>query len=129
MSPYTKRKQTISAQFNQTSLMRTIELILGLPPMNQLDAVATPMADCFMATADLTPFKSVPATFPLDNVNPEPKKVVNAVLRKDAEMSDTLPLEEADRCPEDVLNQILWRAMKGPDAPYPLWAVKADEDD
>ena len=47
VSPYTKRRQTISTQYNQTSLMRTIELILGLPPMNQLDATATPMTDCF----------------------------------------------------------------------------------
>ena len=103
--------------------------MLGLPPMNQLDAIATPMTDCFMATPDFTPFTSVPNTYPLDTVNPEPKKIGNAVLRKDAEMSAKLPLEEADHCPEDVLNQILWHAMKGTDSPYPLWAVKADEDD
>jgi hypothetical protein len=39
-----------------------------------------------------------------------------------------LPLDEVDRCPEDVLNRILWHAMKGPDAPYPVWAVKPVAD-
>ena len=129
VSPYTKRRQTISTQYNQTSLMRTLELILGLPPMNQLDATATPMSDCFMATPDLTPFVSVPNATPLDEVNPDPKKIANPVLKKDAIVSANLVLDEPDRCPEDVLNQILWRAMKGTDVPYPLWAVKMVADD
>ena len=128
VSPYTKRRQTISTQYNQTSLVRTMELILGLPPMNQMDATATPMFDCFTDAADLTPFTSVPNTFPLDQMNPEPKKVANRVLRRDALMSARLNLDEPDRCPEDVLNRILWHAMKGPDAAYPEWAVKPVED-
>ncbi len=129
-SPYTKRRQTISTQYNQTSLMRTIELILGLPPMNQLDATATPMSDCFTDTSDLAPFISVTNTYPLDKLNPEPKKVANRTLRNDAIVSARLPLDQPDQCPEDTLNRILWRAMKGPDEPYPLWAIKlVDEDD
>ncbi len=60
VSPYTKRGQTVSAQYNHCSLLRTMELMLGLPPMNQLDAAATPMSDCFSATPDFTPFDSVP---------------------------------------------------------------------
>jgi len=51
------------------------------------------------------------------------------VLRHDALVSARLPLDEMDRCPEDVFNRILWRAMKGPDIPYPEWAVKAVEED
>ena len=129
VSPYTKRRQTISTHYNQTSLMRTMELILGLPPMNQLDAVATPMTDCFTEIADLTPFTSVPNRVPLDEVNPEPKKIADPLLRQDAIASAELPLDEMDKCPEDLLNQILWRAMKGTQVPYPMWAVKADEDD
>ena len=54
---------------------------------------------------------------------------MHPVLRQDALVSNRLPLDEVDRCPEDVLNRILWRAMKGPDTPYPEWAVKAVEDD
>jgi hypothetical protein len=50
-------------------------------------------------------------------------------LRKDAYVSAKLPLEKADQCPEDVFNRILWRAMKGSQTPYPVWAVKAADDD
>lgn len=129
VSPYTKRRQTISTQYNQTSLIRTIELILGLPPMNQLDATATPMTDCFNETADLTPYSCVPNQVPLDQLNPEPKQASHPVLRQDIIVSNQLPLDEVDRCPEDVLNRILWRAMKGPETPYPKWAVKMVDDD
>ena len=129
VSPYTKRRQTISTQYNQTSLIRTIELILGLPPMNQLDATATPMTDCFTDQPDFTPYTAVPNRVPLDQLNPEPKNVSHPVLRHDAIVSSRLPLDEVDRCPEDLFNRILWRAMKGPDTPYPDWAVKLLEDD
>jgi hypothetical protein len=123
-SPYTKRGETISVQYNQLSLLRTIELILGLPPMNQLDATATPMTDCFRQTPDLTPFTSEPNQVPLDEINPPPKKIANPILRRDAITSGALPLDEVDKCPEDLFNHILWRATKGPDEPYPEWAVK-----
>lgn len=129
VSPYTQRRHTISIQYNQPSLIRTIELILGLPPMNQLDATATPMTDCFTDVPDLTPFTSVPNQVPLDLMNPEPKQVSHPILRQDAIASSRLPLDEVDRCPEDLFNRILWRAMKGPDTPYPEWAVKAVEDE
>ncbi len=128
-SPYTRRHVTISTQYNHTSLLRSVELILGLPPMNQLDATATPMFDCFIPTPDLTPFSSVTNNIPLDDLNPEPKEVSHPLLRKDARVSARLPLNEPDRCPEDVLNRILWRAMKGPQAPYPEWAVLKLADD
>src|SRR5262249_27847872 len=58
-SPYSRRSAVVSTQYNQTSLLRTMELMLGLPPMNQLDATATPMFDCFTGTADMTPFVAV----------------------------------------------------------------------
>ncbi len=73
-SAYTRRKRTVSTQYNQVSLVRTIEQILGLPPMNQLDASATPMADCFTDIPDSAPFMSVPNRYPLDKITPEPKK-------------------------------------------------------
>ena len=62
-------------------------------------------------------------------MNPEPKKVSDATLRKDALASARLPLRLPDQCPEDLLNRILWRAMKGPQAPYPAWAVRNLDDD
>lgn len=129
ISPYTKRNAVISTQYNQTSILRSIGLILGLPPMNQIDATATPMSDCFTEVPDLTPYVAVPTNIPLDQMNPDPKKISNATLRQDAIVSARLPLEKVDQCPEDVLNRILWHAMKGPDQPYPQWAVAADLDD
>jgi len=131
ISPYTKRGAVVSTQYNHTSLLRTMELMLGLPPMNQLDATATPMSDCFTNTADLTPFTAVPNNVPLAQVNPEPKQTSDALQRKNALVSARLPLDKVDACPEDTLNRILWYAMKGSGTPYPTWAVKlvADTDD
>jgi YVTN family beta-propeller protein len=131
ISPYTRRNAVIRTQYNQTSILRTMELILGLPPMNQIDATATPMTDCFTEVPDFSPFVAEPTKIPLDQMNPEPKKVSDPVLRRDAFASTRLPLQEVDRCPEDVLNRILWRAMKGSREPYPQWAVLVhpEEDD
>ncbi len=128
-SPYTLRHRTVSTQYNQISLVRTIELILGLPPMNQLDASAAPMTECFTDTRDLTPFTCVTNQFPLDKISPEPKKAADKQQRRDIALSNRLPLDQPDRCPEDVLNRILWRAMKGSDTPYPEWAVQKVDDD
>jgi YVTN family beta-propeller protein len=128
-SPYTKRGQVVHTQYNQTSLMRTMELILGLPPMNQLDATATPMSDCFVNEPDLTPFNAVSNNVPLDQMNPDPKKISDRQLRKDAYVSGRLPFDKEDQCPEDVLNRILWRAVKGSSVPYPEWAARTPDDD
>jgi hypothetical protein len=129
VSPYTRRGATVSTQYNHTSLIRTMELILGLPPMNLFDATATPMFDCFSMEPNFAGFKALPNNVPLDQMNPDPKKISDPLLRKNAYASNRLPLEEMDRCPEDLLNRILWHAMKGPAAPYPIWAVKEVEDD
>ena len=129
VSPYTKRGKVVNTQYNQTSLLRTMELMLGLPPMNQLDASATPMFDCFTDKPDFTPFTAVTNNVPLDEMNPEVKKISDRRLRRNAQVSARLPLDQPDRCPEDTLNRILWAAMKGPDAPYPAWAVKAGADE
>jgi YVTN family beta-propeller protein len=129
VSPYTKRHQVIRTQYNQTSLLRTIELILGLPPMNQMDATATPMSDCFADAPDLTPYVALTNNIPLDQMNGEPRKISDSVLRKEAYASARLPLQKPDQCPEDQLNRILWHAMKGSQAPYPVWAVQAADND
>ena len=129
ISPYTKRKTVVSTQYNHTSIIRTMELMLGLPPMNQLDATATPMTDCFTDVADLRPFVAVPNNVPLDEMNPEPKAIQDRRLRRNAEISARLPLDEVDKCPEDVFNRILWAAMKGPNVPYPEWAVQFVKDE
>jgi DNA-binding beta-propeller fold protein YncE len=128
-SAYTKRHATISTQYNQTSLLRTMELMLGLPPMNQMDATATPMFDCFTNTPDFSAFDAVTNQVPLDEMNPPMKKIEDVQLRKDAVASSKFNLEKEDQCPEDLFNRILWRAAKGSKMPYPDWAVKAVDDD
>ena len=129
ISPYAKRGQVISTQYNTTSILRTMEQILGLPPMNQFDASATPMFDCFTETPNYAPFDSVPINVPLDQMNPDPKAIRNPILRDDAIQSATINFREIDKAPEDVLNRILWRSQKGTAAPYPEWAVTLVEDD
>jgi hypothetical protein len=129
ISPYTKRGAVVSTQYNTTSIVRTIEQILGLPPMNQFDATATPMSDCFTVQRDLTPFTAVPANVPLDEMNPPPKKVADRLLRRHALASARLNFKQVDACPEDLLNRILWHAMKGSAAPYPAWAVSVGAKD
>jgi DNA-binding beta-propeller fold protein YncE len=123
LSPFAKRGAIVSTQYNTTSLLRTIEQILGLPVMNQFDASATPMFDCFVDTPDYTPFRAVPNTLPLDQMNPDPAAIADPVLRRDALASAAMNFREVDRAPEDQLNRILWRALRGSQAPYPEWAV------
>ncbi|MFM7591496.1 MAG: alkaline phosphatase family protein, partial [Isosphaeraceae bacterium] len=70
ISPYTRRGYVDSSFHTTTSMIRSIELMLGLPPMNRFDAMAFPMEGCFNDKADLTPYKAVPNNIPLDERNP-----------------------------------------------------------
>jgi hypothetical protein len=88
-----------------------MELILGLPPMTQYDAGATPMFACFGTTPQDAPFE---VKIPAVDLN-----AVNAVTAPGAKKSARMNFKEYDRAPEDELNRILWAAAKGPDAPYP----------
>ncbi|MGH8022209.1 MAG: bifunctional YncE family protein/alkaline phosphatase family protein, partial [Limisphaerales bacterium] len=128
ISAYTKRHAVVSTQYNQTSIIRTIELILGLPPMNQMDATATPMFDCFNDSPNDTPCDVVTNNVPLDEMNPAPASISDPQLRKDALVSARLPLQQEDQCPEDLFNHILWRAGKGR-APYPVSTAKIPDND
>lgn len=128
ISPYAKRETTVSTRYNTTSLLRTIEQILGLPPMNQFDAGATPMFDCFQETPNLTPYDAVAVNFPLDQLNSPPVAIADPVRRQFAERSATINFAEVDKAPEDLLNRILWNAMRG-DQAYPDWAITATEDE
>ena len=70
ISPYTRRRFVDSNNYNQTGMVKTIELILGLPPMNQLDLSATPLRGCFREAPDLTPYTCLPSRVPLNEMNP-----------------------------------------------------------
>jgi len=129
ISPYSRLGgKVIRTQYNQTSMLRTIEQILGLPPMNQFDAAATPMFDCFTDTPDLTPYTRLPNQVPLDEMNP-PKRMRMGKALHWAEVSEKLPLDEPDQCDDDTLNRIIWHSVKGVDTPYPAMARKECEPD
>jgi len=92
--------------------------MLGLPPMNQMDAMAPVMRECFVETPDLKPYTAVPNRVPLDKMNP--KKV--AISGKELELAQTSEKQnftEPDRVDDDAMNRIIWHSVKGIDSPYP----------
>jgi YVTN family beta-propeller protein len=111
VSPYTKRKHLDSTQYSTVSLIRTMELILGLPPLSQYDAAARPMYESFTDKVDLTPYKHEPARIDLN--------AVNAKTAYGAERSSKMDFSDYDKVDDFELNEILWRAVKGVDAPLP----------
>jgi YVTN family beta-propeller protein len=120
VSPYTKRRYVDSTQYSTVSMVRTIELILGLPPLSQYDAAARPMFGSFTAKADLTPYSHVPARVALD--------ARNAKAAYGAERSAKMDFSAYDRADDFELNEILWRAVKGKDAPLPPAVRRAIAD-
>src|SRR6185503_15666278 len=70
LSPYTRGRGVVSAFYNQTSVLHTMELILGLPPMNQMDAIAPVMRECFTERPDLSPYTALPVKYTLEETNP-----------------------------------------------------------
>ena len=92
-------------------MLRTIELILGLPPMSQYDAAAEPMWRCFSSTPDLTPFSSVPALVDLNEKNT--KNTASARL------SETFDFSKEDRIPDLVFSEVIWKAVKGEESIMP----------
>jgi hypothetical protein len=111
ISPYTRRHALDSTQYSTVSMLRTIELILGLPPLSQFDAAARPMFASFTDTPDLAPYANRPARIDLE--------AVNGALAYGAERSRLMDFSEYDKIDDFALNEILWRAVKGPDAPLP----------
>src|SRR5262249_28614711 len=102
ISPYTKRNHLDSSQYSTVSLVRTIELTLGLPPLSQYDAAARPMFDSFADTADLRPYNHVPAQIDLN--------ATNTKLAYGADRSSKMDFSDVDLIDDFELNEILWRA-------------------
>ena len=123
ISPYTKRGAVISTHYNQNSILRTIELILGLSPMSQFDMIAEPMVDCFTNKGDFSPFTALPNQIPLDEMNPK-LSALSGRKKYWAKKSMEMPLDELDMANEDTLNLILWYSVKGYNTPYPKLARK-----
>jgi hypothetical protein len=111
ISPYIKRGMVDSTLYTTSSMVRSIELLLGLPPLSQYDAAATPFYAAFGTKADLTPFKGLPAQYDVKEMN-SPKAYG---ARESAKMN----FAEADDAPMHRLNEIIWKSVKGPDSPMP----------
>ena len=111
ISPYCKRHIVDSTLYTTASMIRTMELILGLPPLTQYDAGATPMFNCFRSTAVLTPYTVLTPQVDLNAKNTKKSPF--------AKESSRMNFSEYDLAPEDELNRILWYVTKGPDVPYP----------
>jgi hypothetical protein len=129
VSPYTKRGAVVSKFYNQTSVLHTIERFLGLPPMNQLDALAPTMEDCFTSTANLTPFTALKNIVPLDEPNTGatptpatpsgPDKKAPVPIPSPPQASVNFDLSRPDRINDDAFNRVLWHDAKGDAVPYP----------
>jgi YVTN family beta-propeller protein len=117
ISPYTKRGVIDSTQYATVSMIRTMELILGLPPLSQYDAAARPMFNSFTYSANLSPYSHVPPQIDLMTKNDK--------LAYGAERSNRMDFSDYDRVDDFELNEILWFAVMGKDAPIPPAARRA----
>ena len=117
ISPYSRLRKTISTYYTQPSMVRTIEQILGIPPMNIQDAIANPMSDCFTGQSDFSPYVSVPNNIPLDEMN-KPLSSLSGRELHFAKKSMLPVFDRVDTGNDDLLNRILWHAAKG-NTPYP----------
>ncbi|MDP2335473.1 MAG: bifunctional YncE family protein/alkaline phosphatase family protein [Bacteroidota bacterium] len=117
VSPYSRLKETVKTNYNQVSLLRTIEQILGIPPMNISDATAMPMFNCFSATPDFSPFYSVPNEIPLNEMN-KPLSALKGTELHYAKRSLEPQFDHIDQGNDELFNRIIWFAMKGKE-PYP----------
>ncbi|MBI5707939.1 MAG: beta-propeller fold lactonase family protein [Armatimonadetes bacterium] len=121
LSPYSRNRGVVSQFYNQTSVLHTMERILGIPPMNQMDAMAPVMSACFGARADLRPYRCLPSNVPLDELNPK-KSALKGEAKYWAEQSSKLDFSRPDAGNDDLRNRILWYATMGA-KPYPSeWA-------
>jgi DNA-binding beta-propeller fold protein YncE len=111
ISPYTHRGAVDSTMYNQTSVLRTMELIVGLRPLTHFDAAARPMFGSFAQQPDTRPYTVIQPKRSLTERNPP--DAAGAVASSRMDFSD------ADRIDDDALNDVLWRAIKHTDPPPP----------
>ena len=112
ISPYTRRRAVDSTLYTTINLFRTIEQLLGLPPINQFDNAAHTMARAFSNRANTTPFDAVPGNIALDEMN-SPLAALKGLERQMAMASLKMDFSEPDNAPADVLNRVIWHSVKG----------------
>ena len=127
ISPWIKRKSVDSTLYSTTSMLRTMELILGLQPMSQFDAAATPLWASFGETMDVTAFTARPAQVDVEERNGK--------LSWGARESQKMDFTGPDKADDIQLNEIVWRSVRGANSPMPapvraaFYKAHAKDDD
>jgi len=127
--PYVKHNAAIHHMYSTSGVLRTIELILGLPPMSQYDAAALPLYDCFTATPDMATYNVKPAQVDLEQRN--------VAVNESSKRSQSFNLAKEDKVPDLELNDVIWKFVKGENAVMPapkrsafvILQPKKDDDD
>ena len=118
ISPYTKRGAVVHNFYNQPSVLHTIEQMLGVSPMNQMDGTGPLMTACFANTPDLRAYAALPNNIPLADASGS----LNRLRRQSAfwrRASRNIRFARPDGNDEDAFNRLLWAATRGPNVPYP----------
>jgi YVTN family beta-propeller protein len=118
ISPYICRGSVDSTFYSQTSMVKTIELMLGLPTLSVFDLIANDMRNSFQSTPDLTPYDAVAPRQSLEEMNP-PANTLKGAARQAALASMKMNFDLPDAAPTDKLNRILWHQARGWHTPYP----------
>jgi hypothetical protein len=103
--PFVRRNYVDHTPYTTSGMLRTIELILGIPPMSQYDAAATPMWRCFTAKPDFSVFTALPL-----NIDLAEKNLVRNEL---SERSAQFDLSKEDRVPDMEFSEVIWKGVKG----------------
>jgi hypothetical protein len=111
ISPYTRRGGVDSTMYSTSSMLRTIELILGLNPMTQFDAAATPMFNTFQSEPNVQPYYALPPGVKLDERN--------GLLSWRSDAARKMDFSKEDAVDEDLLNQMIWHSVRGADSAMP----------
>lgn len=109
--PFVKRNAVIHTMYSTSGFLRTMELILGLPPMSQYDAAAIPLYECFTSKADFTPYQLKPALVDLTKRN--------VAVNESSKRSEQFNFAKEDAAPDLDLNEVVWKSVKGETAVMP----------
>ncbi len=126
VSPYTRRRAVVSRMYDHTGIVRTIELVLGIPAMNRFDRAGRPLRECFTSTADLTPYVHRPNRVPLDELN-KSATTLRGEARHLAVASSRLDWSDVDRADAEVVARAVWLAQR-PGRPFPRHLFRPPED-
>ena len=131
ISPYTRRGVTVSEMYNHTSFVRTMGLVLAIPPLNRFDRTGMPLTACFADKPDFRPYTARPTNIALDEMNP-PAKKLTGIQRELALECAALDWSDVDRAHAETVAKAIWYAQK-PNVPFPVNRfhppVDQDEDD